>query len=62
MVTNDNGYYVMYKDAQKLWRWTFFAKNHEAIAVSSESYVNQTDCRHGIDLIAASKGCVVHIR
>jgi hypothetical protein len=44
----------MYKDAQKQWRWTYHASNGEAIAASSEAYINRADCRRGIDIMRAS--------
>lgn len=62
MITNHSGYYVLYRDNQGLWRWTFHAANNRAIAVSSESYFNKTDCTAAINLIAASGGCAIHER
>ncbi|MFH1795400.1 MAG: DUF1508 domain-containing protein [Pseudomonadota bacterium] len=46
--------YWMYKDAQKLWRWSYEASNGKTIAVSSESYHNRADCQRGIDIMKAS--------
>lgn len=48
--------YWQKKDSRGEWRWTYYAKNGEAIAVSSESYVRREDCTHGIELMQASKG------
>lgn len=44
-------YFKKYKDTRSEWRWTFYADNGEALAVSSESYVRETDCDHGISLV-----------
>ncbi|MCP1679440.1 YegP family protein [Kerstersia gyiorum] len=44
-------YFILYKDSQGLWRWTFRAANHEAICVSSESYHNKQDAIHSINLV-----------
>jgi len=46
--------YWMYKDAKSEWRWTYYAKNREAISVSSESYKNKSDCEHSINLMKGS--------
>lgn len=47
--------YWMKKDNRGEWRWTYYAKNGEAIAVSSEGYVNRTDCSHSITLVKNSR-------
>jgi len=49
-------YYEYYQDATHFWRWTAMAANHEPIAVSSESYYNERDCLHAIDLMRGSGG------
>ena len=54
--------YVIYKDIQFQWRWTFYASNGEAIAVSSEAYRNKSDCLHSINLVKASSGAPVYER
>ena len=54
--------YVMYKDNGGYWRWTFYAANGEAIAVSSESYYNKSDCLHSINLVKASQNAPVYER
>jgi len=46
--------YWMRKDARGEWRWTYYAKNAEPIAVSSEGYTRREDCSHSIDLLKAS--------
>jgi uncharacterized protein YegP (UPF0339 family) len=46
--------YIQRKDAKSEWRWTYYAKNGEAIGVSSESYKNRSDCSHGITLMQGS--------
>lgn len=52
--------YTIYKDASKLWRWTFTAANGKIIAVSSESYVNKTDCLASIQLVKSSTNAPVY--
>lgn len=52
-------YYVLYKDAAGYWRWTLKASNHEAIAVSSESYVRKSDAAYGIQLNKSSHNASV---
>ena len=45
--------YVLRRDTQNQWRWVYFARNGEPIAVSSESYKRVEDCRHGIEIMTA---------
>jgi uncharacterized protein YegP (UPF0339 family) len=47
--------YWQKKDAQGQWYWIYYATNGEEIARSSESYVNRSDCTHGIRLVQNSK-------
>ncbi|MGU3539101.1 DUF1508 domain-containing protein [Methylobacterium sp. A54F] len=42
--------YKMTRDSKGHWYWVYYAKNGEAISRSSESYVAQSDCNHGIKL------------
>lgn len=42
-------YFEKYKSGAQ-WRWRLKAANHEIIA-SGESYVNERDCDHAIDLV-----------
>lgn len=44
-------YFRKQKDSRGEWRWTFYASNGEEIAVSSEGYVRESDCDHGIQLV-----------
>ena len=46
--------YWLKKDSRGEWRWTYYAKNAEPIAVSSEGYVHYSDCLHGADLMKGS--------
>ncbi len=39
------------KSKNNEWRWHFKAGNGEIIAMSSEGYTNEADCRHSIDII-----------
>jgi uncharacterized protein YegP (UPF0339 family) len=44
-------YFVKYGDQANPWRWTYYAANGEAIAVSSESYVREEACEGSIQLV-----------
>ena len=44
-------YFYVYKDVAGQWRWRFTAKNGRIIAVSSESYINLSDCEHSVMLL-----------
>jgi len=46
--------FVMYRDAQNMWRWYLRAANNRKIADSGEGYHNKQDCRAMIDLIKTS--------
>jgi uncharacterized protein YegP (UPF0339 family) len=41
----------MKKDSNRQWYWVFNGKNGEALARSSESYINRQDCLHCIRLV-----------
>lgn len=43
------------KDNSGHWYWIYYATNGEAIARSSESYVNRGDCEYSISLVKNSK-------
>ena len=43
--------FVIYVDQSNQYRWRLFAANNRIIADSGESYHNQADCEHGVDLI-----------
>lgn len=43
--------FEIYKDAGGQYRWRFTASNGKIIAVSSESYVNKSDCQAAIALV-----------
>lgn len=51
--------YWMYRDNKGEWRWVYYAANTEEIAVSSEGYVNKSDCRHGVDLMQGSSNAKI---
>lgn len=42
------------KDNSGGWYWIYYARNGEAIARSSESYVKRSDCEHSMGLMKAS--------
>ena len=44
----------MYRDNRGEWRWRYDAINGRTIAVSSESYVKRSDCRHSISIMQQS--------
>jgi uncharacterized protein YegP (UPF0339 family) len=46
--------YWQKKDNGGQWYWIYYAKNGEAIARSSESYINRADCIHSIQLLKNS--------
>jgi len=46
--------YQQKTDSSKQWYWVYYARNGEAIARSSESYVNRSDCAHSIALMKGS--------
>ena len=52
--------YEIYRDVRKKWRWRLRSANHKIIAVSSESYVNKSDCLHSIDLAKSSSNAPVN--
>ena len=53
-------HFLVYRDANRQWRWTLYANNGRKIANSGEGYINQQDCKHAIDLIADNtKGLTV---
>ncbi len=47
--------YIERKDSKGEWRWVYYARNGEEIAVSSEGYKNRSDCEHAIGLVKNSK-------
>ena len=53
-------YFQIYKDNRGEWRWRLRAKNHETVAVSSESYVRKDSCLHAIGLVKASSNAPVY--
>jgi len=46
--------YWQKKDNGGQWYWVYYASNGKAIARSSESYYNRSDCGHSIDLVKRS--------
>lgn len=51
--------YWQKKDASGHWYWIYYAVNGRAIARSSESYVNRSDCQHSVELLQNSSGAAV---
>lgn len=51
--------YWQKKDNRGQWYWIYYAKNGEEISRSSESYINRSDCTHGINLMKASNNDTV---
>jgi uncharacterized protein YegP (UPF0339 family) len=52
--------YIQRKDERGQWYWVYYAVNGKAIARSSESYVNQSDCTHSINLVKGSSSHPIH--
>ena len=48
------------KDNQGYWRWRLVAANNLTIAVSSESYHNESDCLASINLVKSSSNAPVY--
>lgn len=46
--------YWQKKDNGGYWYWIYYAVNGKAIARSSESYVNRSDCTHSVNLLKGS--------
>lgn len=55
-------YFEKYKDNRGEWRWTLYAANHEAIAVSSEGYVREESCDRSITLVKSASNAPVRKR
>ena len=51
--------YKVKKDSKGQWYWVYYARNGEAIARSSESYVRRADCTHSIDIVKNSSSSPV---
>lgn len=46
--------YIQRKDNSGQWYWVYYAANAKAIARSSESYHNRSDCSHSVALLQGS--------
>jgi len=46
--------YWQKKDNSGFWYWIYYASNAKAIARSSESYHNRSDCEHSIQIMKNS--------
>ena len=46
--------FQLYKDQSGQWRWRLLAQNGKIVATSGESYINKSDCLHGIDLVKST--------
>ena len=44
-------YFELYRDAKGEYRWRLKSRNHQIIAVSSESYTTKQNCEHSIELV-----------
>ncbi|MFL1875699.1 YegP family protein [Hansschlegelia beijingensis] len=47
--------YQQRKDVSGQWYWVYYASNGKALARSSESYHNRSDCTNCIKLLQASQ-------
>lgn len=54
------GFYTIYQDQQRQWRWRYTASNGRIIAMSSEAYWNKQDCLSAIAIMKASANSPVH--
>ena len=52
--------YEVYRDTANEWRWRFRAANGNIIAVSSEGYINKSDCLSAIALVKQSQNAPVY--
>lgn len=52
--------YWQKKDASGQWYWIYYASNAKAIARSSESYINRSDCENSIRLLKNSAGADIY--
>ena len=52
--------YFMYRDHLNQWRWRLVAANSRTIADSGDSYYNERDCLHAIDLVKGSSAVPVY--
>lgn len=49
------GHYETYRSRHnKQWRWRLRARNNKIIAAAGESYHNEADCIHGINLVKST--------
>lgn len=51
--------YYYWKDGSGQWRWHLEAANNRIIATSGESYHNEQDCLHAIELVKGSANAPV---
>ena len=51
--------YWQKKDNSGFWYWIYYARNGQAIARSSESYVKRDDCTRSIQIIKESSNSPV---
>jgi uncharacterized protein YegP (UPF0339 family) len=52
--------YWMYTDSRQEWRWVYYGKNGEEIAVSSEGYTTKKNCLNGVEIMQASRNSTVY--
>jgi putative transcriptional regulator len=48
------GYFSVYRDKQRQWRWALHTANGRKIADSGEGYLNKADCEAAIELVKHS--------
>jgi uncharacterized protein YegP (UPF0339 family) len=53
-------HYVIFKDANGLWRWALYAGSNRKIAEASAGYVNKSECQSAISLVKGSAGALIH--
>jgi len=52
-------YFELYQSIGQ-WRWRLKAANHKIVADSGESYFNENDAIHGINLVKGSTSAPVY--
>ena len=54
MTTRPFPSYRLYKDNRHRWRWRYDISEHEAIAVSSDSYEGRRECEQAVHTVRSS--------
>jgi|tagenome__1003787_1003787.scaffolds.fasta_scaffold20760504_2 uncharacterized protein YegP (UPF0339 family) len=52
--------YVLRPDNCGEWRWVYYARNGEEIAVSSEGYTRLENCQRGVEIMRQSASAEIY--